>query len=56
LRSGWEQTRSRIDRNRDADHLANGTPTVRITWERITETPANEAARLKTILDRFSTR
>ena len=37
----------------DADHLANGTPTIRITWERITETPAKEATRLHKILARF---
>ncbi len=36
------------DRDRDADQLATGQPTVRITWERITETPANEARRLQT--------
>jgi len=57
---GWDFHRDRDsfegDRDRDADQLAEGHPTVRITWERITETPAKEAARLKTILARFSRR
>jgi len=39
------------DRDRDADLLAAGYVTVRITWERLTQQPAREAARLKTILD-----
>jgi hypothetical protein len=38
------------DRNRDADTLAAGYATVRITWERLTGTPAKEAQRLKRIL------
>jgi len=38
------------DRERDADTLAAAYATVRITWERIEETPAEEAARLRTIL------
>jgi hypothetical protein len=57
---GWDFHQDRYsfehDRDRDAGHLANGTPTVRITWDRITEIPVKEAARLTAILDRFSTR
>jgi hypothetical protein len=41
------------DRSRDADNLAAGTPTVRITWERLKNTPREEAARLTRILARF---
>lgn len=37
------------DRNRDADLLAAGFVTVRITWERLVERPAEEAARLRQI-------
>lgn len=40
------------DRDRDADNLAEGHATVRITWERLTETPAREAGRLKRIMTR----
>lgn len=40
------------DRDRDADTLAAGHPTVRVTWERITQTPAREAERLRAILRR----
>jgi hypothetical protein len=54
---GWDFHQDRhsfeSDRDRDATHLANGTPTIRITWERITETPAKEAARLTHILAKF---
>ncbi len=39
------------DRDRDAALLAAGYVTVRITWERLTERPAREAARLRKILD-----
>jgi len=39
------------DRDRDAHLLAAGYVTIRITWERLTEHPAREAARLKKILD-----
>ncbi len=57
---GWDFHQDRhvfeSDRDRDADQLAAGRPTVRITWERITETPTNEARRLKQILARFSRR
>ena len=38
------------DRERDADTLAAGHHTVRVTWERIHERPAKEAARLREIL------
>lgn len=41
------------DRDRDAHQLAHGLPTVRITWERMTETRAQEAARLRQILARL---
>jgi hypothetical protein len=40
------------DRDRDADMLAHGYVTVRITWERIHERPQREARRLRTILER----
>ncbi|MFZ0379309.1 MAG: type IV toxin-antitoxin system AbiEi family antitoxin domain-containing protein [Solirubrobacteraceae bacterium] len=38
------------DRDRDADMLAHGFVTVRMTWERIEERPQREAARLHKIL------
>ena len=38
------------DRERDAHHLAHGTPTVRLTRERLTQTPDREAVRFHTIL------
>jgi hypothetical protein len=51
---GWEFHRDRQafedDRVRDANTLAAGLVTVRITWERFTGTPEAEAQRLKTIL------
>jgi hypothetical protein len=40
------------DRDRDADLLAAGIVTVRMTWERLTLKPAREAARLHVILER----
>ncbi len=40
------------DRDRDADTLAAGHVTVRITWERIEQRPAPEADRLRKILSR----
>jgi very-short-patch-repair endonuclease len=50
----WEFHQDRgnfeTDRDRDAHQLAHGLSTVRITWERITETPAQEADRLRRIL------
>jgi hypothetical protein len=39
------------DRDRDADTLLAGVPTVRITHERMTQTPRKEADRLKAILE-----
>ncbi len=38
------------DRDRDADTLAHGYVTVRMTWERMDERPVREARRLHTIL------
>jgi hypothetical protein len=38
------------DRDRDADHLVAGFPTVRITWPRLRDTPEKEANRLEAIL------
>jgi len=38
------------DRDRDAELLAAGYVTIRITWERLKQRPAREAARLKAIL------
>jgi very-short-patch-repair endonuclease len=53
---GWEFHSGRVafasDRDRDADLLDFGYETVRITWERLHETPEREAARLKRILSR----
>jgi hypothetical protein len=50
----WEFHKNRIafetDRERDAETLAHGFITVRITWERIDQAPAREAARLQVIL------
>lgn len=52
---GWDFHSSRLsfedDRARDANALASGIATLRITWERMTETPAQEAHRLKKILE-----
>ena len=39
------------DRDRDADHLAAGIVTVRVTEERLTGSPGREAARLRKILE-----
>jgi hypothetical protein len=41
------------DRDRDADNLAAGHHTVRITWERLKERPAREADRLHQIIRRW---
>ncbi|HEY5430559.1 MAG TPA: type IV toxin-antitoxin system AbiEi family antitoxin domain-containing protein [Solirubrobacteraceae bacterium] len=53
---GWAFHRDRLafesDRDRDADTLAAGFPTLRITWERFHRAPAAEADRLRTILRR----
>jgi hypothetical protein len=40
------------DRERDTDNLDHGLSTVRITKKRLTNTPDDEAARLKRILNR----
>ena len=52
---GWEFHSSRAsfegDRDRDADHLSEDLPTVRITHERIHSAPDQEAARLLKILE-----
>jgi hypothetical protein len=52
---GWDFHRDRRsfenDRNRDADTLAAGLVTVRITWVRFTTGPEHEAERLRAILD-----
>ena len=51
---GWEYHSSREafeqDRERDANAIAGGIPTVRVTWERIHKAPQREAARLDAIL------
>lgn len=39
------------DRERDAETLAHGFVTVRVTWERIGQRPEREARRLRRILD-----
>ncbi len=53
---GWAFHRGRVafadDRDRDAELLGFGYETVRITWERLHETPEREAARLRRILAR----
>lgn len=51
----WEFHRFRSnfesDRNRDADMLAAGFLTVRVTDERMNQSPEQEASRLNTILE-----
>jgi very-short-patch-repair endonuclease len=51
---GWDFHRDRHafedDRDRDADALALGHPTVRVTWERMTGRGAREAQRLRRIM------
>jgi very-short-patch-repair endonuclease len=53
---GWEFHSDRVafgsDRERDAELLGFGYETVRVTWDRLQETPAREAARFKRILAR----
>jgi very-short-patch-repair endonuclease len=53
---GWEFHSDRVafgsDRERDVELLGFGYETVRITWDRLQETPAREAARFKRILAR----
>jgi len=56
---GWDFHQGRDaferDRRRDADTLAGGFATVRITWERMATSPREEAERLRTILERRRT-
>jgi very-short-patch-repair endonuclease len=51
---GWDFHQSRhafeTDRDRDADSLLLGHPTLRVTWDRIHKTPDHEAERLHGIL------
>jgi hypothetical protein len=55
---GWEFHKSREsfedDRERDADHLDHGLPTVRLTRRRFEQAPDQEAARLHRILRRLA--
>ena len=57
---GWDFHQDRRaferDRNRDADTLASGLATVRITWPRMSQAPQAEAARLRTILEQWPKR
>jgi Transcriptional regulator, AbiEi antitoxin/Protein of unknown function (DUF559) len=52
---GWDFHKDKIafedDRERDAEMLAHGHVTVRMTWDRIHERPRREARRLRAILD-----
>ncbi len=54
----WEFHRDRetfeTDRERDADTLAAGYRTIRITWERLHSRPGTEAARLRQVLRRLT--
>jgi hypothetical protein len=56
----WEYHNTRVDfetdRDRDADAVAAGLPTVRITWERMKCRPEREAERLYRIVDRWRRR
>jgi very-short-patch-repair endonuclease len=51
---GWEVHKTQAafegDRDRDAENLKAGYVTVRVTWKRMTGSPAREAARLEKIL------
>jgi hypothetical protein len=57
---GWDFHQDResfeSDRDRDADRLADGCLTVRITWPRIKMRSATEAARLQRIIERWRRR
>lgn len=50
----WDYHKDKVafenDRERDAETLAHGLVTVRMTWERINHAPRREATRLHTIL------
>ena len=52
---GWDFHKSKIsfedDRERDAEMLAHGHVTIRMTWDRMHERERREARRLRTILD-----
>ncbi|HEY1712787.1 MAG TPA: type IV toxin-antitoxin system AbiEi family antitoxin domain-containing protein [Solirubrobacteraceae bacterium] len=54
---GWRYHKDRhafeTDRERDAHHLAHGTPTIRITKDRLEHTPDREAGRLEAILSQL---
>jgi hypothetical protein len=54
---GWDFHKDRRafedDRERDAENLRHGTPTIRITEPRLTTDPDREAIRLNEILDRL---
>lgn len=51
---GWEFHNDRTafadDRERDSEMLKSGYATMRVTWERLRDTPGREAARLREIL------
>ncbi len=53
---GWDYHKDReafeSDRERDAENLRHGLKTLRITKQRMTQTPDREAARLREILER----
>ena len=57
---GWEFHKDRQafeeDRERDAENLRHGTPTIRMTEQRLTTDSDREAVRLKDILDWLETR
>lgn len=55
---GWDfhssQHSFQSDREQDATLLAHGVVTIRITWDRLIDSPEREARRLKAILDQRS--
>jgi len=55
---GWDFHSSRYsfesDRDRDATLPAHGVVTVRITWDRLIDSPEREARRLRAILEQRS--
>jgi hypothetical protein len=46
----WHEVAFEADREKDAHLLAHGLSTIRITWRRLTRTPAKEADRLRALL------
>jgi very-short-patch-repair endonuclease/predicted transcriptional regulator of viral defense system len=46
----YHRTRFEEDRERDAELIANGYRVIRVTWRRVVESPAREAARLSRML------